>query len=436
MVNLGLFRSVVAMDVPLPATVGVDLIRLPPSTRELGPPPGRTIDVMVRRGCFGVMHYQLDGPRDGELCVWVHGLGDFSYRSDLLAAALVAAGHRVLRFDFFGRGWSDSPAAAGYDMDMYVGQMRALFETLTLGGRRKTLIGHSMGGLIAQGYTEKFPSDVARLVLLAPAGVMTSSKLPPCLSGLQCLFSACSCLVPMLRSVAFPPGQGFNASGAAPTAAERQSLMDGDFHPRNIDGPNCQAVAAWQQAQAAAVPGHSDVVMQSVLKMPWTTAAPLVRSVGNDSQKRRRPTLLLRGSDDTIVTIDERALEQYQLAYGQQLLAPPPLANTGHCFFLEESAATHQLILDFLAKPLPAKSGGGTASAPGKEAKKETVTGAVAGGPMAGVSKGGGRAGKGVSDEQLEGLLQAVSDGLVDQSTEVTAAPAGAAAPEASSVVL
>lgn len=428
--------SVVAMDVPLPAKVGVDLLKLPPSTRELGAAPGRTIDVMVRRGCFGVMHYQLDGPRDGELCVWVHGLGDFSYRSDLLAAALVAAGHRVLRFDFFGRGWSDSPAAAGYDMDMYVGQMRALFETLTLGGRRKTLIGHSMGGLIAQGYTEKFPSDVARLVLLAPAGVMTSSKLPPCLSGLQCLFSACSCLVPVLRSVAFPPTQGFNASGAAPTAAERQSLMDGDFHPRNIDSPNCQAVAAWQQAQAAAVTGHSDVVMQSVLKMPWTTAAPLVRSVGNDSQKRRRPTLLLRGSNDTIVTIDERELEQYQLAYGQQLLAPPPLANTGHCFFLEDSAATHKLILDFLAKPLSAKSGGGgTASAPAgssaKIANKETGAGDLAGGPVAGGSKGG-RAGKGVSDEQLEGLLQAVSDGLVDQSTEVTAAPAGAPAPEAS----
>ena len=177
------------MDVvPLPATVGVDFLRLPPSNRELGPPPGRTIDVMVRRGCFGVMHYQLDGPRDGELCVWVHGLGDFSYRSDLLAGALIAGGYRVLRFDFFGRGWSDSPAAAGYDMDMYIGQMRALFETLTLGGRRKTLIGHSMGGLIAQGYTEKYPGDVARLVLLAPAGVMTSSKLPPCLSGLQCLF--------------------------------------------------------------------------------------------------------------------------------------------------------------------------------------------------------------------------------------------------------
>ena len=430
------------MDVvPLPATVGVDFLRLPPSNRELGPPPGRTIDVMVRRGCFGVMHYQLDGPRDGELCVWVHGLGDFSYRSDLLAGALIAGGYRVLRFDFFGRGWSDSPAAAGYDMDMYIGQMRALFETLTLGGRRKTLIGHSMGGLIAQGYAEKYPGDVARLVLLAPAGVMTSSKLPPCLSGLQCLFTACSCLVPALRSVAFPPSQGFSASGDAPTAAERQSLMDGDFHPRNIDGANCQAVAAWQKAQAAAVTGHSDVVMQSVLKMPWTTAAPLVRTVGNDSQKRRRPTLLLRGSDDTIVTIDERALEQYKLAYGDQLHAPAPLANTGHCFFLEESAATHQLILDFLAKPLPSKSGGGggtpsaSAGSSPRATKKDTKSPAAAEGRAAvGGGKVAGRAGKGVSDEQLEGLLQAVSDGLVDQSVEVTAAaPAGqvgAAAPE------
>ena len=102
------------MDVPLPAKVGVDFLGLPPSARELGPPPGRTIDVIAGRGCFGVMHYQLDGPRDGELCVWVHGLGDFCKHSDLLAAALIAGGYRVLRFDFFGRGWSDSPAGAAY----------------------------------------------------------------------------------------------------------------------------------------------------------------------------------------------------------------------------------------------------------------------------------------------------------------------------------
>jgi pimeloyl-ACP methyl ester carboxylesterase len=416
-----------AMDVPLPAKVGVDFLGLPPSARELGPPPGRTIDVIAVRGCFGVMHYQLDGPRDGELCVWVHGLGDFCKHSDLLAAALIAGGYRVLRFDFFGRGWSDSPAGAAYDMEMYIGQMRALFETLTLGGKPKTLIGWSMGGLIAQGYTEKFPSDVVRLVLLAPAGVMTSSKLPPCLSGLQCLFNACACLVPTLRSVAFPASEGWSMAGAAPTAAERKSLMAGDFHDRNIDSTNCQAMAAWQQAQAAAVAGHSEAVMQSVIKMPWTTAAPLVRAVGNDSQKRRRPTLLLRGSDDPVVTIDDRALEQYSLAYGEQLQAPPPPAATGHCFYLEEPTATHQLILAFLARPLPSRSsasssggasgGGGGGGGVGKKTSAAAQSAASDGGRTAATEGGGG--GGGMSDERLDGLLQAVSDGLVDESTEV-----------------
>ena len=50
--------------------------------------------------------------------------------------------------------------------------------------------------------------------------------------------------------------------------------------------------------------------MHSILEMPWTTSSPLVRTVGADSQKRRRLTLLLRGDSDQICTIDERSLDQ------------------------------------------------------------------------------------------------------------------------------
>ena len=231
--------------VPMPASVGVDILSMPPSFRSLGPAPGRKIDVIAVRGCSGNVHYQLDGPREGELVVWVHGLGDFCHRSDLLTMALVAAGYRVLRFDFFGRGWSDAPPMARYDLAMHVGQMRALMETLTMGGRPKTLIGHSMGGLIAQAYTEQHPTDVVRLVLLAPAGVMTSRALPPCFSAVQCLLNACTCLLPTVRSQGFSPGKGgtpWRPAASAPTAAERQEKMALDFHPAQIDSANCRTL--------------------------------------------------------------------------------------------------------------------------------------------------------------------------------------------------
>ena len=35
---------------------------------------------------------------------------------------------------------------------------------------------------------------------------------------------------------------------------------------------------------------------------------------------------------------------------GIQLQAPPPLPRTAHCFYLEQPAAVHQLILDFLKR--------------------------------------------------------------------------------------
>ena len=180
-------------------------------------------------------------------------------------------------------------------------------------------------------------------------------------------------------------------------------------------------------------------------RRPWTTSAPLVRTVGADSQKRRRPTLLLRGDSDQIVTIDDRCLDQYELAYGHMLEAPAPLANTGHCFYLEEPGKTHELILAFLGRPIPEKgektgSVGGAArtksktekGASLKPLKTSSVDGAVGVPKRPGSSAGGG--GVGVSDEQLEGLLSAVEAGLDDSVAVVDGPPAAGGA--ASSVVL
>ena len=62
--------------VPMPASVGVDILSMPPSFRSLGPAPGRKIDVIAVRGCSGNVHYQLDGPREGELVVTIDAFDD------------------------------------------------------------------------------------------------------------------------------------------------------------------------------------------------------------------------------------------------------------------------------------------------------------------------------------------------------------------------
>ena len=66
----------------------------------------------------GQLHYRWDGPEDGPVIVLVHGFStpNFIYQQNV--EALNAAGFRTLRFDHFGRGWSDRPKTR-YDVDFY-----------------------------------------------------------------------------------------------------------------------------------------------------------------------------------------------------------------------------------------------------------------------------------------------------------------------------
>ena len=71
----------------------------------------------------GMVHYELDGPPDGQAVVLVHGFSVPYYIWDPTFPALVAAGFRVLRYDLFGRGYSDRPDLP-YTMDLFVRQLQ------------------------------------------------------------------------------------------------------------------------------------------------------------------------------------------------------------------------------------------------------------------------------------------------------------------------
>ena len=53
------------------------------------------------------------------------------------------------------------------------------------GGLPRVVVGHSMGGLVAMAYADLYTDLTAKLVLMAPAGAMTSRRLPPCFSCMQ-----------------------------------------------------------------------------------------------------------------------------------------------------------------------------------------------------------------------------------------------------------
>jgi pimeloyl-ACP methyl ester carboxylesterase len=120
--------------------------------------------VQLTNGCT---HYELGGERSGQPVVLVHGFSVPYFIWDPTFEFLTKSGFCVLRYDLFGRGYSDRPQAR-YDIDTFCGQLRELLDTL--GFERVILIGLSLGGPISATFTTRYPERIQKLVLIDPAG--------------------------------------------------------------------------------------------------------------------------------------------------------------------------------------------------------------------------------------------------------------------------
>ena len=117
----------------------------------------------------GLTHYDSAGPPDGQPVVLVPGFSVPFYVWDPTFAALAAAGFRVLRYDLYGRGYSDRPDVV-YDLDLFDRQLQELLEAVGL-GVPVDVCGVSMGGVIAAAFADRHPQQVRRLCLVDPAGL-------------------------------------------------------------------------------------------------------------------------------------------------------------------------------------------------------------------------------------------------------------------------
>lgn len=131
--------------------------------------PGAFIELSA-----GEVHYRWDGPEDGPVIVMVHGFATPNFVFEQNAKALGDAGFRVLRFDHFGRGWSDRPKGP-YDIEFYDRALLDLVDGLDL-TEPFGLVGLSMGGPIVAEFTARRPERVSRVFLLVPAGFEIPSQ--------------------------------------------------------------------------------------------------------------------------------------------------------------------------------------------------------------------------------------------------------------------
>jgi len=127
----------------------------------------------------GTTYYVLEGPSDGELVMFFHGFTVNNYVWRRLAEMHLEKGHRILAFDTVGFGRSSCPKGlVRFSEELFVRQARELLEHLGLESQPVTLVGSSMGGVVATGFCVSFPHNVRRLVLVACGGLkITSSHL-------------------------------------------------------------------------------------------------------------------------------------------------------------------------------------------------------------------------------------------------------------------
>jgi len=112
------------------------------------------------------LYYYAAGTRGaGEPIVLLHGFPTASHLWKRLVP-LLPAGHRVVVVDLLGYGRSDRPAGRPLGPRAHAGRIAELLDAL--GINYACVVGHELGGGVAQAMAVRWPQRVSRLCLVAP----------------------------------------------------------------------------------------------------------------------------------------------------------------------------------------------------------------------------------------------------------------------------
>jgi pimeloyl-ACP methyl ester carboxylesterase len=121
----------------------------------------------------GFTYYEFENGDKDTLLVMVHGFSVPSYIWDSTYYAAVKRGYGVLRYDTYGRGYSDNPDIV-YDVALYTQQLRELLDALHV-DKKINLLGLSDGGRTISAFAFQYPERIKNLIYVDPAGFETIS---------------------------------------------------------------------------------------------------------------------------------------------------------------------------------------------------------------------------------------------------------------------
>lgn len=261
----------------------------------------------------GITRFDVAGPADGELVVLVHGLSSPTFVWGELPGQLAEAGYRSLRYDLFGRGFSDRVSGA-YDLDLYRNQLIELLQVVGV-ERRFHLVGLSMGGVIAVDYAASFPDRLASLTLIDPAGFPMAQPLAASLMQIPYLGEYLMKLV----------------GDRALLSSVSKSFSDPSFVP------GFQKLFARQLRWK----GTKRAILSSLREMPMQTMASRYGDLGRNGV----PTLLFWGSEDEVIPASNAAYVRSTVP----MLRVIHVDGAGHLPHYEKPEVVGPAMLEFLA---------------------------------------------------------------------------------------
>lgn len=261
----------------------------------------------------GLTHYELAGPEDGPFVALVHGFSVPYFIWDGTFEALAAGGCRVLRYDLFGRGFSDRPFGR-YDLARFTRQLGDLLDAFAP-GRQVALAGLSMGGLIVSRFSAQQPGRIRRLALIDPAGFPLGYS--------------------WAYKLALVPGLGELALSLLRAPNLENSIASDFFDPRLV------AHFLERYRTQMEYRGFRRAILATLRARVLENGVPLYTALG----QLDLPVLLVWGREDTTVPFK----------YHRDLLQAIPQAEfhpieaAGHLPHVEQAAQVNPLLTRFLA---------------------------------------------------------------------------------------
>ncbi len=281
-------------------------------TKELNEITRKQLGGMYATLSDGETYYELTGDENAPLVTLVHGFSVPSFIFDPTFRFLTQNGFRALRYDLFGRGFSDRPRVK-YDIHLFTRQLKELLDALNIS--QTHLIGLSMGGVITASFIASHPQYVTRWALIDPAGA-EKIELPFTIKAAQ---------IPLLGEMAFGLlGSGNMVKGIA-----------GDLFDKSLV-EHFQARYKIQMQYK----GFKRAILSTIRSGMLNSFYETYQRVG----QLQKPTMLFWGRQDQTVPYEHSAILQKAMPHAKLIT----FENCGHIPHYEKPQEFNAALLEFL----------------------------------------------------------------------------------------